>query len=90
MKHLEVRYKPSFLREFKKLETALQEEVREKLILFASPKNHTTLHVHKLHGLLTGRWSFSVNYRYRIVFTYEDKKKSIVVLLAIGDHKVYQ
>jgi len=83
-----VRYKPSFLRQYKKLEPALQDDVYEKIELFKNPKNHTKLHVHKLKGILAGRFSFSVNYQYRIVYKYLDKKT--VVFLVIGDHDIYR
>lgn len=80
-------YKPSFLRQYNKLESALQEETREKIELFKNRKNHKQLKVHKLKGKLEDRWSFSVNYSYRIVFRWESK--SSVVLLAVGDHNIY-
>lgn len=82
-------FKPSFVRQFDKLGASLQEEVLEKIDLFRNPKNHKLLKVHKLHGHLAGRYSFSVNYRYRIVFIYIDKKQTSVALLAFGDHSVY-
>ena len=81
---------PQFTRQFRKLETDLQEEALEKMGLFKDPKNHPALHVHKLHGPLTGRWSFSVNYRWRIVFSYENTQKTVAVFLAIGDHDLYR
>lgn len=85
--HLTVHFKPSFLRQFKKLEPALQDEAREKIDLFKISSNHKQLRVHALKGSLAEYMSFSVNYRYRIVFTFIDKKT--VVLLAIGDHDIY-
>jgi len=86
---LSVSYLPVFVRQLKKLEQSLQEEVLEKIELFKNSKNHNILKVHKLRGALKGRYSFSVNYRYRIVFVYIDKKKTSVALLAFGDHNVY-
>lgn len=72
---------------FRKLESSLQTEALEKIALFTDPHNHQQLRVHKLKGRLRGRYSFSVNYKIRIVFTYESKKS--VILVAIGDHDVY-
>ncbi len=85
---IEIGYKPSFVRTFKLLESALQEEILEKLEVFKDIKNHKLLKVHKLHGRLKHCFSFSVNYKIRIVFQYESKRE--VVLLAIGDHDVYK
>jgi len=81
-------YKASFVRQLKSLETELIDEVLEKIELFKNGKNLDTLKIHKLHGKLAGRYSFSVNYKYRIVFKYQSKTE--VILLAIGDHDVYK
>ncbi|MDP3726270.1 MAG: type II toxin-antitoxin system mRNA interferase toxin, RelE/StbE family [bacterium] len=84
---MEIIYLSSFLRKFKTLDSDLQEEVLEKIELFKDKNNHKQLKIHKLHGPLSGRYSFSVNYKTRIVFLYVSKKE--VALLAIGDHAVY-
>lgn len=86
---MEVTYAPQFKRKFKKLSKKLQEEGLEKIILFAEPNNHSQLQVHKLKGRMDGRWSFSVNYRYRIVFTWQKQNES-AILLTIGDHSLYE
>jgi plasmid maintenance system killer protein len=83
-----VAFAPQFCRQFRKLPTVLQEEVFEKISLFKELGNHTMLRVHKLKGAMKGRSSFSANYRYRIVFMWE-KKNISAILLAIGDHAVY-
>ena len=85
---LHVLYKASFVRQYKKLPPALQMEVKEKIALFCTDPAKVTLRVHKLKGPLKGFWSFSVNYAYRIVFTYKDKQT--VRLLKVGDHGVYE
>lgn len=79
---------PQFRRQFRKLEQPLQEEVLEKIELFKDRKNRKQLKAHPLHGRLKDRYSFSVNYKFRIVFIYLSKNE--VVLLAIGDHDVYK
>ena len=83
-----VNYKPSFVREFKKLSADLQEEALERISQFGNIENHKKLKVHKLKGRLEELYSFSVTYSHRIVFSYESKKE--VVFLAIGDHDVYK
>ena len=64
----------------------MQEEVLDVIEIFAHEEQHARLRVHKLKGRLAGRYSFSVNYRFRIVFCYQNKE---AILLAIGDHNVY-
>jgi mRNA-degrading endonuclease YafQ of YafQ-DinJ toxin-antitoxin module len=82
-----ISYKPSFVRDFKRLPIDLQEEALERIDLFRDPENHKKLKVHKLKGKLKNFYSFSVTYSHRIVFRYESKPA--VVFLAIGDHSVY-
>jgi len=85
---IRVAYKPSFIRQFKKLESDLQDEAFEKIELFKDIKNHNQLKVHKLGGRLSDRYSFSVNYKYRITFNYLSSEE--VVFLAVGDHDIYK
>jgi mRNA-degrading endonuclease YafQ of YafQ-DinJ toxin-antitoxin module len=84
---MEIVYKPSFIREFKKLPPALQEDAHAKMELFRDVKNHEQLKVHKLTGQLKGFHSFSVTYSHRIVFAYESK--DVVAFHMIGSHDVY-
>ena len=84
---MKVSFKPTFIRQFKRLDFGLQQEVNEKIELLKDRENFAQLKVHKLHGRLAGRYSFSVNYKTRIVFCYLSKNE--VALLAIGDHAVY-
>ena len=85
---MDIRFKPTFIRQFSRLELALQDEVVEKIELFKNTANRKQLKIHKLKGRLKNRYSFSVNYQTRIVFIYISKQE--VVLLAVGDHDVYK
>ncbi|HAZ16781.1 MAG: hypothetical protein A3H59_00980 [Candidatus Jacksonbacteria bacterium RIFCSPLOWO2_02_FULL_43_9] len=84
---MDIFYTPAFTRQFSSLEYVLQEEATLKIEQFKDLKNHQQLRVHKLKGHLSGRYSFYVNYRYRIVFVYQGN--DVAILLAIGDHEVY-
>lgn len=85
---IEIEYAPSFLSQLKKLPTELQHETIEKAALFKNRTNHKRLKVHKLKGRLAGKWSFSVNYTYRVVFKWLSDSEA--GFLAIGDHDVYK
>ena len=85
---MKISFLPVFVKKFNKLESVLREEVLEKIEMFKDKKNHMQLKVHKLNGVLSGRYSFSVNYKTRIVFSYLSKNEA--VLLAVGDHGVYK
>ena len=84
---LRIVFTPSFLRQCAALPQALQEEVKEKILVFQKDPRHSSLRTHKLKGALKGYWSFRVNYAYRIVFEYDSK--NTVALLKVGDHDVY-
>lgn len=85
---MNVAYAPPFFRQLKKLEPSLQEEVFEKIELFEKNPKDPILKTHKLKGRLSGNFSFSVNYKTRIVFQYSSKEEA--VLTAVGDHDVYK
>lgn len=70
------------------MEDALRHEVYEKIELFKENVRHPSLRTHKLKGKFRGRFSFSVNYRYRIVFRYD--KPDEIAFLDVGDHNVYR
>jgi plasmid maintenance system killer protein len=80
-------YAPIFIRQLNKLDKNLQEEAIEKLAFFEDIKNHKQLKVHKLKGKMKDVYSFSVNYKYRIVFSYSTNNS--VSILSIGDHDIY-
>jgi len=84
---LSFKYKPSFVRELKKLRVVVIIEALEKIELFRDPANHERLRVHKLKGSLKGLNSFSVTYSHRVIFAYVDDQT--VRLIAVGDHDVY-
>ena len=86
---LELIYTAPFVRKLNALETALQDEVIEKLELFRDPKNHERLRLHKLRGEMKAYHSFSVNYTTRVVVRIV-KKKAIAFMVDVGDHDVYQ
>ncbi|MBI5645087.1 hypothetical protein HY970_03230 [Candidatus Kaiserbacteria bacterium] len=87
---IHIQFSKEFLRELSKLPKELQEEVAEKVEAFKDRDNHHRLRVHKLHGPFIGSWSFSVNYRFRIIFIYSGNKKNDVTLITIGDHSIYE
>lgn len=84
---MKVVFRPNFLRQYKKLHPALQKEAKEKIALLRESPNSSTLECHKLIGKMKGSLSFSINYRYRIIYEYENPHR--VALLAVGDHDVY-
>jgi mRNA-degrading endonuclease YafQ of YafQ-DinJ toxin-antitoxin module len=84
---LEIVVSKQFNRLFRKLDPNLQEEVLEKVELLKNPANHQSLKVHKLSGKFEGNYSFSVNYKIRVIFSYPIATEAF--LLLIGNHDLY-
>jgi mRNA-degrading endonuclease RelE of RelBE toxin-antitoxin system len=80
-------YLPAFLRKLKKCDQPLQEEIKGKIVQFQNRTNHEQLKVHKLKGSLSDYYSFSVTYKHRVIFFWEDAETA--VFLSVGDHDVY-
>ena len=72
MSKIIIEYTARFLKSLKKLEKDLQEEVYSKINLFEENENHEILKLHKLKGILSDKYSFSINYKYRVIL-YKNK-----------------
>lgn len=81
-------YTPEFRRDYKKLSQVLKELVRRKGKIFEQDPFHPLLRTHKLSGALHDLWSFSVDYRTRVIFIF--RAQGEVELLRVGDHSVYR
>lgn len=85
---MRVSYTRAFFKRLGKYEEDFQREIFGKIEEFKKVENHKQLKVHKLHGKFSKCFSFSVDFRTRIVFEYISKDE--VVLLSIGDHDIYK
>lgn len=83
----EHKYTPRFNKLLKKLHSNLRSEAVKAIHDFKDESNHKSLKLHKLSGALEGHYSFSVNYRYRIIIKFVGTD---VVFLDIGDHDMYK
>ncbi|MBI4256873.1 type II toxin-antitoxin system YoeB family toxin [Candidatus Uhrbacteria bacterium] len=85
---MEVLYTPHFKRDAKRLPVSIRKLVEERLSLFKKDPFDPSLKTHKLEGALREYWAFSIDYRHRVLWTFEGK--STAVLHAIGNHCVYE
>lgn len=84
---LKIVYTKPFLKQFSKLQKQIQEKAKKAILIFQkNPKDHT-LKAHKLEGKLKDFYSFSVDYKIRIVFELLDDN---AVFLKIGNHDIYK
>jgi mRNA-degrading endonuclease YafQ of YafQ-DinJ toxin-antitoxin module len=86
---MEIIYSSKFAREYKKLPNNIKDIAEEQEIIFRNDPFDPKLKTHKLNGKLSGFLSFSVGYKYRIVFEFA-KDKNIVHFHGVGDHDIYE
>ena len=81
---MKIYYSNKFLKEYKKLPKNIKliAEKREKL--FRANIYNPKLKTHRLTGKLNGFWSFSVNYKTRIIF--EIISDDEIWFLSVGSH----
>ena len=78
---------PRFEREFKRLPTDIKKLAETKEKLFRVDPFDPRLKTHKLHGEMEEFWSFSLNYKYRVIFTFQNEATAI--FYSIGSHDIY-
>lgn len=87
---IKIYFSNSFEKDLRSLEEDLQDEVFEKVEMLKNRSNHNALKVHKSKGALVDKYSFSVNYKFRIIFDYMKGAKGEIRLHAIGGHEIYK
>ncbi|MBI5230412.1 MAG: type II toxin-antitoxin system mRNA interferase toxin, RelE/StbE family [Candidatus Magasanikbacteria bacterium] len=86
---MEIIYSSKFAREYKKLPARIKDVAEQQEKIFRPDPFDPKLKTHKLKGTLSGFLSFSIGYKYRIIFEFV-KNENIVYFHSAGDHDVYQ
>lgn len=86
---MEIIYSPKFAREYKKMSDNVKDIAEEQEKIFRQNPFNPQLKTHKLKGKLSGFLSFSIGYKYRIIFEFS-KNKNTVYFHSVGDHDIYQ
>lgn len=86
---MEIIYSSKFAREYKKLPEQIKDIAEAQETLFRTNPFDPRLKTHKLQGRLSGFLSFSIGYKYWIIFELA-KNKKVAYFHAVGDHDVYQ
>jgi len=84
---IKVRYTPRFVKHFRKIPSNIQKLVIKKEKIFKKDCFSPALKTHKLSGNLSGFYSFSISYSYRVVFSLETDG---IVFIDIGTHSIYK
>lgn len=85
---MRVVYSKKFISEYKRLPKNIRLLSIEKEKLFKINPFDPQFRTHKLTGKLKGNLAFSINYRYRIIFSIEDNGEFWFV--SIGTHNIYK
>lgn len=80
-------YHPRFAHSYRKLPLEIQERAEERVGMFRANPFDSRLDTHKLHGRLSGQWSFWITGKIRILFEFDGKD---AIFLDIGGHDIYQ
>jgi len=75
------------MREYRKLPIEIKEKAKKKEKIFRKNPFDSRLRTHKLRGRLDEFWAFSIDFRCRIIFKFQDSNK--VRFYIIGDHSLY-
>ena len=82
---MEIRTSAHFERRYKKLPQVVKEKAKRQEKLFVANPFDARVSTHKLGGKDRGKWSYSVDYNYRIKFIFLDDNHG-VLYLDIGTH----
>lgn len=74
----------NFDKQFKKLPVRIQEQFKERMLLFVRDSRNSLLKAHTLGGKLSGNNAFSVSGNYRVI--YRMIATNTTELVAIGTH----
>ncbi len=86
---MEIIYSSKFVREYKKLPGSIQNIAEEQEKIFKKNPFDPKLKTHKLQGKLRGFLSFSIGFKYRIIFEFA-KKKNTIYFHSVGDYNIYE
>lgn len=87
---MEIIHTTRFARAYRKLPVPIKREAEKKEQIFRQNPFDHRLKTHKLKGRLAMFWSFSVTYKYRIIFEFHHANRASVYFHDVGDHDVYQ
>jgi len=86
---MEIIYSSKFAREYKKLPKDIKILAEEQEAIFRKDQYDPRLKTHKLKGKFDGFLSFSIGYKYRIIFEFAKDRKTVYFHI-VGDHDIYQ
>jgi len=81
-------YSSKFAREYKKLSLDTKKTAEKKEKIFRQNPFDSKLKIHRLTGKLKNYWSFSIDFKHRIIFELVDEKT--IWFHSVGTHDIYR
>ena len=85
---MKIYYSSKFEKEYQALSKEIKEKATMREKIFRRDPFDQRLKTHKLKGILSGFWAFSIDYQYRIIFEFRDKKTAW--FHSVGTHEIYR
>lgn len=83
-----IEYSTKYIHSFKKLPSSIRQKARRKEAVFRHDPFNPQLKTHKLHGRFQGYWGYSVDFKYRVIFSFLNGREAL--FFDIGLHPIYQ
>ncbi len=85
---MEIVYSSRFVKEYRRLPSRVRLLAEKKEKIFSKNQYDPRLKTHLLSGKLAGRFAFSINYQYRILFSIVDE--NTIWFIDVGTHDIYK
>lgn len=85
---MRILYTTRFAKRYKKLPEKIKDLAEKKEKIFRKDPHDLRLRTHSLGGKFVGKWAFSINRQYRVIFKYISNDE--VLLLTVGTHEIYK
>ena len=85
---MKIYYSSKFEKEYKRLSNKVKLTAEKKEKIFRNDPFDSKLKTHKLTGRLKDFYSFSIDFKHRIIFEFSGK--NIVWFHSIGSHEIYK
>lgn len=84
---MKIIYSSKFEKEYRKLPTKVKRKAEFLEDIFRKNPHDTRLKTHKLKGVLSDFYAFSIDFQYRIIF--EFKESGTIWFHSVGTHDIY-
>jgi len=85
---VKIYYSKDFLKSYKKLPISIQNKFEKQELIFRNNPFDLRLKTHPLIGKLKGFYSYSIDYHYRVIFSFELETE--IWFQYIGTHDIYK